>query len=84
MKLDHLALYVKDIEIMKEFYIKYFDAIVNVKSNDIKTKMQTYFLSFGGGACIEIIKKSSINEISKDTNNIGYSHITFRAGSKKK
>lgn len=37
MKLEHLACYVKDLEGMKTFYMKYFNAIPNEKYHNSKT-----------------------------------------------
>ena len=46
MKINHVALYVKDLEKSREFYEKYFNAKANNKYRNLKTGLQTYFLSF--------------------------------------
>ena len=46
MKINHIALYTKNLEKSKEFYEKYFEAIPNKKYYNEKTGLQTYFLSF--------------------------------------
>ena len=52
MKLEHLACYVKDLELMKTFYMKYFNAIPNEKYHNPRTGLMTYFLTFEEGATI--------------------------------
>ena len=52
MKLDHVALYVNDLEGSKAFFMKYFDAVPNEKYHNPRTGLMTYFLTFAdsGGA----------------------------------
>ena len=63
MKISHIALYVKDIEKVKEFYKKYFQAIENEKYHNMKTGLETYFLSFeGSDTKLEIMTRPEIKE----------------------
>ena len=57
MKLDHIAMYVKDLEGAREFFTKYFNATSNEMYHNKTTGLQTYFLSFEGGARLEIMKR---------------------------
>jgi len=81
IKIEHVALWVNDLEAMKNFYIKYF----NAKSSPIyksKTKdFQSYFISFNYGTRIELMKMPGSEGINKQPN-IGYSHIAFSVGNK--
>ena len=81
MKLEHIAIYVEDIEITKAFYKKYFGAISNEKYHNPKTGLQTYFLTFESGSRLEIMSKPNLpsNENSRDR--LGYIHIAFKLGS---
>ena len=49
MKLEHIAMYVKDLEAAKEFFIKYFGAKPNEGYHNEKTDFRSYFLCFDGG-----------------------------------
>ena len=60
MKIEHLAIWVADLDKMKNFYIKYFGAISNEKYNNPKTGLETYFLSFNSGSRIEIMKRPDV------------------------
>jgi lactoylglutathione lyase len=82
VKINHIALYVKDLERMKIFYEKYFSARSNKMYHNPKTGLKTYFLSFDNGCRLEIMTKENLNDIKKETNNIGYIHVAFSVGSK--
>jgi len=84
MKIDHIALYVNDLEKMRVFYEKYFNAKVSTIYRNAKTGLKTYFLEFDNGSRIEIMTKESLNNITKELDNVGYIHIAFSVGSKDK
>ena len=82
MKINHIALYVEDLERMRTFYEKYFNATSNNMYHNPKTGLKTYFLSFDNGCRMEIMTRENLNDIPKETNNTGYIHVAFSAGSK--
>ena len=83
MKLEHVALYVNDLERAKEFFIKYFEAKSNDEYHNTKTEFRSYFLSFDSGARLEIMKKPNMIDTEKDLTRTGYIHIAFSLGSRK-
>lgn len=84
MKVDHIALYVKDLEGIKKFYEKYFGTVSNEKYYNNKTGLETYFLTFEDGARLEIMTKPNIDDKKKDQIQYGYNHIAFNLGSKQR
>jgi lactoylglutathione lyase len=84
MKINHIALYVNDLEKMKEFYKKYFDAKANKIYHNPKTGLKTYFLEFNNDCRIEIMTKENLSNVKKELNNVGYIHIAFSVGDKNK
>ncbi|MCI2113265.1 MAG: VOC family protein [Ruminococcus sp.] len=84
MKIEHIAMYVNDLEGAKEFFEKYFNAKSNEKYNNIKTGFQSYFLSFDGGARLEIMSKPNVEEDNKYLIKTGYSHLAFSVGNREK
>ena len=84
MKIDHVALYVKDLEGTKEFYTKYFGATANQKYHNPKTGLETYFLTFDGEERLEIMTRPELNENQKSSMQYGYIHLSFSVGSKQK
>ena len=49
MKIDHFAMYVKDLEAARSFFMRYFGASSNEMYHNPKTGLCSYFLSFEGG-----------------------------------
>ena len=84
MKIEHIAMYVNDLEATKDFFIKYFDAKSNSGYHNNATGFQSYFLSFEDGARLEIMNKPGMKDLEKDTARTGYIHIAFSVGSKEK
>ena len=84
MKLEHVACYVKDLEGMKAFYMKYFNAIPNEKYHNPRTGLMTYFLTFEEGARLEIMSRPDMHDVEKTLMQSGFIHITFKLGTKEK
>ena len=60
IKIEHIAMWVKDLEGMRDFYIKYFDASSNERYFNARTNFSSYFLSFSDGCRLELMRKSEI------------------------
>ena len=80
MKIDHMAMYVTDIEHTKEFFVKFFEAKAGNKYYNQNTGFQSYFLTFEDGARLEIMTKQPLLELSKDPLRTGYAHLAFSVG----
>ena len=56
MKIDHIALFCKDLERMRQFFIEHFDAHGNEPYINPRTGLHTYILTFpDGGARLELM-----------------------------
>jgi len=84
MKIEHIAMYVNNLEDVKDFFVKYFNAVANDGYYNSATGFRSYFLSFEDGARIEIMNKPGISEGTKELLRTGYIHIAFSVGSKEK
>ncbi len=82
MKIEHIAMYVNDLEATKNFFIKYFNASSNDGYHNKTTDFRSYFLSFGDGARLEIMNKPMMEDGLKALTRTGYIHIAFSLGSK--
>ena len=82
MKIEHAALYVKDLEATKTFFETYFNATSNAKYHNQKTSFMSYFLAFDGGARLEIMTRNELDELPKTALRTGYHHLAFSVGSK--
>lgn len=84
MKIDHIAMYVKDLEGAKRFFERYFSAAAGGLYYNEKTGFRSYFLTFGDGARLEIMSKPNLEDVEKNLQRTGYIHIAFSVGSKEK
>lgn len=84
MKIEHAAIYFKDLEGAKNFFVKYFDAKFNEMYHNPSTNFKSYFLSFDGGARLEIMNKPQLEDAPKTLNRTGFIHLAFSVGSKEK
>ena len=82
MRIEHIAMYVNDLESARDFFIKYFNATSNDGYHNKTTDFRSYFLSFDDGTRLEIMKKPVMEDCVKDLNRTGYIHIAFSVGSK--
>lgn len=81
--IDHIAIWVEDLEKMREFYCKYFDGVSNQKYENKIKGFESYFISFNGATRIELMKRKNIEErIYKEI--LGLAHLAFKVGSKEK
>ncbi|MCL2633559.1 MAG: VOC family protein [Oscillospiraceae bacterium] len=81
MKINHIAVYVKDLEQSRAFYEKYFGATANNQYHNPKTGLRTYFLTFECGGRLEIMSKPELPEVGIISEYLGYTHLAFSAGS---
>jgi len=82
MRIEHIAMYVNDLEGAREFFIKYFNAVSNDRYHNKTTDFRSYFLTFEDGARLEIMNKPGMCDVPKDLERTGYAHIAFSLGSK--
>lgn len=86
MKIEHIAMWSKNIETLKSFYEKYFNAQSNDKYTNPGKQFSSYFLNFDSGARLEIMQMQP--EPDKNSNSYdqftGYIHIAISVGSEKK
>ena len=84
MVIEHIAMYVDNLEGARDFFVKYLGGKANDGYHNKTTDFRSYFISFDGGARIEIMNKTELIDAYKDLNRTGYAHIAFSVGSKKK
>lgn len=82
MKIEHIALYVNDLERAKDFFSRYFHAAAGEKYHNPKTGFQSYFLSFQGECRLEIMSNPQMVNMEKLPARTGYAHIALSVGTK--
>jgi lactoylglutathione lyase len=81
MLIGHIGLWTKDIEGMKAFYTKYFDAVSNAGYENPAKGFRSYFLAFETGAMLELM---ALREplVEQDTRRYGLAHLAFTVPSR--
>ena len=87
MKIEHIAIWVKDLEASKDFYINFFKASPGEKYHNPTKQFTSYFLSFETGSRLELMHKPNIakgTNPNKETEQLGIIHMAISVGSKQK
>lgn len=82
MKIEHIALYVNDLEKTRDFFVTYFGAEPNEGYHNPNTDFRSYFLRFQEGSRLEIMTKPDLTDSGDFLNRFGYAHIAFSVGSR--
>lgn len=76
-----MAIWVNDLEGMREFYEKYFNCKSNIKYHNKEKKFESYFLTFESGARLEIMRKEGRDQQNRG-DRMGWTHIAISLGSR--
>ena len=82
MRIEHVAMYVNDLEAARDFFVKYLGGRSNAGYHNKSTGFKSYFISFDDGARIEIMNKPDMDDVKKTVNRTGYVNLAFSLGSK--
>lgn len=83
MRIDHIALYCRDLENMRQFFERYFDARSSQKYHNQKTGFSSYFLSFNEGSTrLEIMSRPDVTTPSHPMS-LGWSHVSLAVGNRR-
>ncbi len=80
--IDHTALYVRDLEKVKDFFVRFFGAEAHAPYHNPRTKFTSYFLNFGPHTRLEIMNRPEVEDFMKNPYANGYIHISFSVGGK--
>ena len=90
MKIEHTAIWVKDIDKVCEFYRKYFGGVVQSLYHNPTKQFTSRFVTFEDGTRLEIMHRPDITvgTLNRDCmfhveqEYLGYAHLSFSVGSK--
>lgn len=80
MRIEHVALYVNDLDAAKQFFTRYFGARSNELYHNATTGFRSYFLSFDDGARLEIMTRPDMDDLEKPLARTGFAHLAFSVG----
>ncbi len=83
IKIEHVAIWVSNLEKMRDFYVRYFNGRSNQKYHNPTKRFTSYFISFDDGARLELMHQATIpsNLNNVHSQNLGYIHLAISLGS---
>jgi lactoylglutathione lyase len=84
MNIEHVAVWTKNLEALKDFYVEFFGGTPNSKYTNPKTGFESYFLTFDSGTRLELMSMPSVavNPNDPEEPYTGYAHSAFSVGSR--
>lgn len=85
MILEHVAIWTNQLEILRDFYVKWMEGQANHKYLNPAKQYESYFITFGSGARLELMSKPDIPANLNDTvsaQHLGIIHLAFELKSK--
>ncbi len=83
MHIEHFAIWTHDLERLKTFYEKYFQATAGAKYVNLAHQFESFFLSFATGPRLEIMRMPTVPLAKNDLEAqfTGYIHLALSVGS---
>jgi len=83
IRIEHIALWVDDIDVVCDFYARYFDATVSQQYQNIAKGFASRFVSFATGARMEVMKTTTLSPVRYDAGaqRMGLTHLAISLGS---
>lgn len=84
MRIEHIAMYVKDLEAARDFFLTYLDGHCSENYHNERTGFRSCFVCFESGTRLEIMTRPDMADAEKAPARTGYAHIAFSAGSRER
>jgi lactoylglutathione lyase len=84
--IEHIAMWVDDIDLVCEFYRKYFFAAIGARYQNATKGFTSRFLTFSSGARIEVMSTTLLSPVRQQAGaqRMGLTHLAFSLGSELK
>jgi lactoylglutathione lyase len=82
-RIEHIALWCANLELMKDFYSNYFGGNANNRYHNPKKGFSSFFLTFDDGSRLELMQREDIGKHDLEEK-LGWAHIAFSLGTKEK
>jgi len=78
-RIEHVALWVRDIERVTEFYAKFFGARIGARYENARKGFASRFVQLGEGARLEIMARTGVSARSAGEQ-LGFAHVAIAVG----
>jgi lactoylglutathione lyase len=83
MRIEHVAIWTRDLARLKAFYETYFGASAGARYENPRKRFESYFLSFGTGARLELMCRPDLGQApAAEVPPVGYAHLALSVGSR--
>jgi lactoylglutathione lyase len=79
VRLEHVAMWVRDIERVAAFYARYFDAQVGDPYENPRKSFRSRFLAFACGARLEVMARADLDARTPGES-LGFAHVALAIG----
>lgn len=85
-RIEHAAIWTRNLERLKTFYETYFGAEASAKYRNEDKEFESYFLTFSSGARLELMHSPAVTGADRqaDSPPAGYAHLAFSLGSRER
>jgi lactoylglutathione lyase len=80
MRLEHVGVWVRDLERMREFYVGALGGEAGPLYENPRTGFRSYFITFGEGARVELMSGPGVTTRAVGENRLGYAHLALGLG----
>ena len=85
MKIVHVALWTRQLEIQARFWVDFFEGSINEKyCSKTNPGFESYFVKIGEDVAIELMTKPGLSAREPDNNTSGWVHLAIAVGAKTK
>lgn len=81
IRIEHVALWTRDLERLRNFYQRYFGAVANAGYYNPRREFRSCFLVLGSGARVELMNAPQLAEAAAQPR-VGLAHISMSLGSR--
>lgn len=79
MRIEHVGIWVRDIDVVAAFYTKYFGARVGALYQNPRKGFESRFLEFDSGARLELMTRSDVSQ-RPAAELLGLAHVALTVG----
>ncbi|SRR5690606_5994117 len=83
MRIEHVAIWSQNPELLKDFYCRYFEGTAGEKYHNPKKNFTSYFISFASGSRLEIMSTPAVRTgVRTGIVYAGLAHLSVSTGSR--